>query len=93
MSDCIIANVIRTTIKDDPCMSIQSVANCVRTQYDNVRPKYNRLWRGRELAIAREFGGWETSYSLLRPLIMAICANNPGLKYQFLTSVVRDKET
>ena len=89
----LIADVIENAIKKDPCMSIQTVADIVLSVYDNVTPKYNRLWRGRELAIARQFGSWEISYSLMRPLLLAICHNNPGLTNQFLTSPVRNKET
>ena len=69
----IITDIIADTIKKDPCMSIQGVANCVSIKHNNVTPKYNRLWRGREVAIARQFGSWEGSYSLLEPLLMGIC--------------------
>ena len=86
----IIADIIADTIKKDPCMSIQGVANCVRIKHNHVTPKYNRLWRGREVAIARQFGSWEGSYSLLEPLLMGICHKNPGSKYQFLTSPIID---
>ena len=86
----IIADIIEVTIKKDPCISIQGVANCVRIMHDNVTPKYNRLWRGREIAIARQFGNWEDSYSLLEPLLLGICHTNPGSKYQFLTSPIID---
>ena len=53
LTTLIIADIIEVTIKKDPCISIQGVANCVRIMHNNVTPKYNRLWRGREIAIAR----------------------------------------
>ena len=89
----LIADVIENNIKNDLCMSIRTVADIVLAVYNNVTPKYNRLWRGRELAIAQQFRSWEILYSLLRPLLMAICHNNPGSTHQFLTSPVRNKET
>ena len=49
----IIADIIGTSIKEDPTMSIQSVANCVKVRFGSITPKYNKLWRGRELAVAR----------------------------------------
>jgi hypothetical protein len=86
----IIADIIEDSIKKDPAMSIQSVANCVRVKYNNCEPRYNRLWRGRELAIARQFGSWEGSYSFLPKLLIGICDKNPGSKYKFVTSPIRE---
>jgi hypothetical protein len=81
----IIADVIADTIKRDVASSINHIADVVRTKFSMVIPKYNKLWRGRELAIARLFGSWEGSYSLLEPILEAIRRTNPGTKYQVLT--------
>ena len=56
----------------------------VRQRYRNVKPHYNKLCRGRELAIAQLFGTWEGSYALLAPLLEAIKASDPGTKYKIL---------
>ena len=65
--------------------SINHIADVVKMRYRMVTPKYNKLWRGRELAIARMFGSWEGSYSLLDPILQAIQRTNPGTKYTMLT--------
>lgn len=38
LTTSIIADIIKSTIKKDPCMSIQGVANRVRIKHDNVMP-------------------------------------------------------
>lgn len=89
----IIADLIESGIKEDPTMSIRSVAHCVRVRFGSITPKYNKLWRGRELAVARQFGSWEESYNFMKLLLNGICYTNPGSKYQFLTSPSIDKNT
>ena len=64
-----IADVIADTIRRDVASSINHIADVVRTKFSMVIPKYNKLWRGREFAIARLFGSWEGSYSLLEPIL------------------------
>ena len=54
-----------------------NIRQLVRQRYRNVKPRYNKLWRGRELAIAQLFGTWEGSYALLPPLLEAIKASDP----------------
>ncbi|XP_078165212.1 uncharacterized protein LOC144559917 [Carex rostrata] len=68
----LIADAIEEDIKLDPSMSIKAVAMTVRHKYKYVIPKYNRLWRGRELAICRIFGSWKDSYGYLAPLLQAM---------------------
>ena len=65
-----VADVIRNALTDDADISIKVIRNMVRVRYENVTPKYNKLWRGRELAIARQFGSWERSHSLIKPLFL-----------------------
>jgi hypothetical protein len=81
----IIADIIDDTIKKDVAASINHIADVVKMRYRMVTPKYNKLWRGRELAIARMFGSWEGSYSLLDPILQAIQRTNPGTKYYMVT--------
>ena len=50
-----------------------------------MKPSYNKLWRGREKAIAQLFGTWEGSYNLLIPFLEAIRVKNPGTKYVLLS--------
>jgi len=63
-------------------MSIKAVAMTVRHKYKYVIPKYNRLWRGRELAICRIFGSWKDSYGYLAPLLQAMASTNVGTVYE-----------
>ncbi|XP_078181423.1 uncharacterized protein LOC144575180 [Carex rostrata] len=55
------------------------------SRYEGIVPKYNKLWRGRELAIARAFGSWEGSYGLIVPLLGAIKRSNPGTQYKIVS--------
>ena len=87
-----VALTIDKTIRRDVCSSINHIRDIVMMKYDKVTPKYNKLWRGRELAIANLFGSWENSYNLLIPLLEAIKTNNPGTKYCVM-SIPSDKET
>ncbi|XP_078148864.1 uncharacterized protein LOC144544282 [Carex rostrata] len=89
----IIAYIIETSIKEDPTMSIWSVANCVRVSFGSITPDYNKLWRGREIAVARQFGSWEESYNFMKLLLIGIVDKNLGSRYQFLTSPSIDKNT
>lgn len=47
-----VADVIREDIRENVALTIKSVKGLVRKEYKGIIPKYNKLWRGRELAIA-----------------------------------------
>jgi hypothetical protein len=85
LTSAVIADVIRDDLKENLELSIMNIRQLVRQRYKNVKPHYNKLWRGRELAIAQLFGSWEGSYALLTPLLEAIKATNPGTRYQILS--------
>ena len=87
-----VALAIDKTIRRDVWSSINHIRDIVMMKYDKVTPKYNKLWRGRELAIANLFGSWENSYNLLIPLLEAIKRNNPGTKYCVISKPI-EKET
>ncbi|XP_078172766.1 uncharacterized protein LOC144566590 [Carex rostrata] len=87
----LIADAIEADIKLDPSMSIKAVAMAVRHKYIHVIPKYNRLWRGRELAICRIFGSWKDSYNYLTPLLQAMASTNPGTVFQRWHGPIYDK--
>jgi hypothetical protein len=76
-----VALAIDETMRRDITVSINHIRDVIKATYKNVTPKYNKLWRGRELAIANLFGSWENSYNLLIPLFEAIKRSNPGTKY------------
>jgi hypothetical protein len=82
---------IDDTIRRDVCAPINHIRDVVKKAYKNVTPKYNKLWRGRELAIANMFGSWENSYNLLIPLLEAIQRNNPGSKYCVTSTPIADE--
>jgi len=89
----IIADIIEPFIKEDPTKSIRDVAHCVRVRFGSITPKYNKLWRGREIAVARQFGSWEESYNFMKLLLIGICDKNPGSVHQFVTSPIIDENT
>ncbi|XP_078177430.1 uncharacterized protein LOC144571908 [Carex rostrata] len=76
-----VADVIREDIRENVALTIKSVKGLVRKKYKGIIPKYNKLCRGRELAIAQLFGSWEKSYDLLTPLLEAIKKDNPRTKF------------
>ena len=77
-----VANCIKVSLRTNVDISIRAVRDLVEERYPGIVPKYNKLWRGRELAIARQFGSWEGSYGLIIPLLEAIKRANPGTKYK-----------
>ena len=81
----VIAHLIRDDIREDVTKSISDIRSIVRAHFRGIITKYNRLWRGRELAIERMFGSWEDSYSILTPLLQAIATSNPGTKWGVLS--------
>lgn len=86
LSAAMVAECISAHMRNDVDLSIQAVRIAVAERYNGQIPAYNKLWRGRELAIARQFGSWEGSYALVVPLLEAIKRSNPGttLFLQFL---------
>ncbi|XP_078152574.1 uncharacterized protein LOC144547752 [Carex rostrata] len=76
-----IADVIKLGLKEDLEMSIKACRFAVRNIYKMVEPSYNKIWRGRELAIADLFGSWEKAYELVPSLLGAIQMSIPGTKY------------
>ena len=91
LSAKVIAEVIRADLKDDMDMSVKHIRGLVRQRFPNVRPSYNKLWRGREKTICELFGTWEGAYGLLIPLLEAIKSANPGTKYK-LQSKMTDRD-
>ncbi|TVU18456.1 hypothetical protein EJB05_34558, partial [Eragrostis curvula] len=85
LTAAVIADVIRDDLKENLELTILNIRQLVRQRYQSVKPHYNKLWRGRELAIAQPFGSWEASYAILTPLLEAIKATNPGTKYLILS--------
>jgi len=81
LTSAMVADVIRLKITKNVDISINAIRDLVEERYPGANPKYNKLWRGRELAIARQFGSWEGSYSHIIPLLDAIQRTNPGTRY------------
>ena len=83
-----VACAIDGTVRKDVCGSINHIRDVVKATYKNVTPKYNKLWRGRELAIANIYGSWENSYNMLIPLLEAIKRGTPGTKYCVISTPI-----
>jgi len=81
MTARVIADVIKPALNDDLELSIKMVKHLVKVKFGTVVPSYNKLWRGKELAIADLFGSWEKSYEVLPSLLGAIKSSNPGTQY------------
>jgi hypothetical protein len=67
-----IADIIKNRLRDNLEMTVKEVRGLIKQKFPTVQPSYNKLWRGRELAIADLFGSWEMSYEMLPSLLAAI---------------------
>jgi hypothetical protein len=74
-----VADCLSAHMRNDVDLSINAVRIACAQTYNGQVPAYNKLWRGKELAIARQFGSWEGSYALIVPLLEAIKRKNPGI--------------
>lgn len=63
-------------------MSVKEARGLVKQKFPTVEPSYNKIWRGRELAIADLFGSWEKSYEMLPSLLNAMQETTLGSKYR-----------
>ncbi|KAJ1702202.1 hypothetical protein LUZ63_001981 [Rhynchospora breviuscula] len=77
-------------VKRDLGISIDDVKSILEKEYPNVKPTYNKLWRGREKAIEQLFGSWEGSYNKLPSILLAIQKTTPGTQIKWLTESVGD---
>jgi hypothetical protein len=59
-------------VKKDISLSIKQVRGLIRNVFSGVNPKYNKLWRDREIAISYMFRSWFGSYALLSRLLEVI---------------------
>jgi hypothetical protein len=80
-----IADVIRKDVEKDHSITVKQVQALVRKVYPGVNAKYNKLWHGREIAIAYIYGSWSGSYALLLRLLNVIISSNPRSKAQLLS--------
>ncbi|KAJ1700658.1 hypothetical protein LUZ63_000437 [Rhynchospora breviuscula] len=90
LTAAVIANSIRNAVKRDLGISIDDVKSILEKEYPNVKPTYNKLWRGREKAIEQLFGSWEGSYNKLPSILLAIQKTTPGTQIKWLTESVGD---
>jgi hypothetical protein len=72
MTSRMIADIVKNRLRDNLEMTVKEPRGLVRQKFPTVQPSYNKLWRGRELAIADLFGSWERSYEMLPSLLAAI---------------------
>jgi hypothetical protein len=81
MTARLIADTIRNNLREDLEMTFKQAKNLVKQRFPTVEPSYNKIWRGKELAIADLFGSWEKSYEMLPSLLAAIQSSTIGTKY------------
>jgi hypothetical protein len=72
MTSRMIVDIIKNRLRDNLEMTVKEARGLVRQNFPTIQPSYNKLWRGRELAIADLFGSWERSYEILPSLLAAI---------------------
>jgi len=79
LTAAMVADCLSAHMRNDVDLSMNAVRIACAQTYNGQVPAYNKLWRGKELAIARQFGSWEGSYALIVPLLEAIKRKNPGI--------------
>ena len=79
----LVADTIREQLRDNMEMSVTEARGLVKLRFPTVHPSYNKIWRGRELAIADLFGSWEKSYEMLPSLLNVIQATTLGTKFRY----------
>jgi hypothetical protein len=55
MTSKMIADIVKNRLRDNLEMTVKEVRGLVKQKFPTVQPSYNKLWRGRELAIADIF--------------------------------------
>jgi hypothetical protein len=60
-----IAYIICEDVEKDQTITIKQVHAFIRKVYPGVNPKYNKLWRGKEIDVSYVYGSWSGSYALL----------------------------
>jgi hypothetical protein len=81
MTSRMIADIIKNRLRDNLKTKVKEARVLVKQKFPTVQPSYNKLWRGRELAIADIFDSWERSYEILLSLLAAIQNSTYGTKY------------
>jgi hypothetical protein len=81
----VIADIIREDVEKDISLPIKQVRGLIRKVFSGVNPKYNKLWRDREIVISYMFGTWSGSYALLSRLLEAIVQSNPKSKARIMS--------
>jgi len=87
MTARMIANIIAVSLRENLEMTVKQVRAAVKSIHSTIEPSYNKLWRGREVAIADLFGSWEKAYEMLPPLLSAIQASTLGTKFTIDSSI------
>jgi hypothetical protein len=59
MTSRMIADIISNRLRDNLKMTVKEARGLVKQKFPTVQPSYNKLWRGRELAITDLFDSWE----------------------------------
>jgi hypothetical protein len=59
MTSRMIADIVKNRLRDNLKMTVKETRGLVKQKFPTVQPSYNKLWRGRELAITDLFDSWE----------------------------------
>jgi hypothetical protein len=81
MASRMIAYIVKNQLRDNLEMTVKEARGLVKQKFPTVQLSYNKLWRGRELAIVDIFGSWERSYEMLPSLLAVIQNSTYGTKY------------
>jgi hypothetical protein len=66
-------DIIREDVEKDQTITIKQVRALIRKFYPGVNPKYNKLWRGKEITVSYVYDSWSGSYALLPRLFECNC--------------------
>jgi hypothetical protein len=81
-----IADIVKKRLRENLEMTIKEARGLVKQKFPTVQPSYNKLWRGKKLAIADLFSSWKRSYEMLPSQLAAIQNFTHGTKYNIETA-------
>jgi hypothetical protein len=73
----LIAREILNVVRRDPSTSIATLSEIIKDKF-GYEVHYKRVWKAKRKAVAKVFGDWEASYSMLPKWLAVLQQRNPG---------------
>ena len=91
LTAALISRTITHLVKVDPAYKIVTIKAGVFTEF-KVNITYYKAWYAKQIAIAHNFGDWNSSYADLPRFLLAVQEANPGTIVEWDTIDLRNRE-